>query len=155
MYNVEQIQNVNIKKIRAKCHDSHRHVHLLCHLSEMDRMDTILDLIKGKRESVIQDRTDFLIKLEKVKPLLMQDEEYWEEIINYVTFKQNHYDSFLTELEELEFKIEEEKIKNEESKSDTEMNYKGVKIKDNPQVIEQIYESVLKKFKVIKCFYWE
>ena len=130
-------------------------MHLLCHLSEMDRMDTILDLIKGKRESVIQDRTDFLIKLEKVKPLLMQDEEYWEEIINYVTFKQNHYDSFLTELEELEFKIEEEKIKNEESKSDTEMNYKGVKIKDNPQVIEQIYESVLKKFKVIKCFYWE
>ena len=121
----------------------------------MDRMDTILDLIKGKRESVIQDRTDFLIKLEKVKPLLMQDEEYWEEIINYVTFKQNHYDSFLTELEELEFKIEEEKIKNEESKSDTEMNYKGVKIKDNPQVIEQIYESVLKKFRVIKCFYWE
>ena len=125
----------------------------------MDRMDTILDLIKGKRESVIRDRTDFLIKLEKVKPLLMQDEEYWEEIINYVTFKQNHYDSFLTELEELEFKIEEEKIKNEESKSDTgmsdgEMNYKGV-IRDNPQVIEQIYESVLKKFKVIKCFYWE
>ena len=130
-------------------------MHLLCHLSEMDRMDTILDLIQGKRECVIQDRTDFLIKLEKVKPLLMQDEEYWEEIINYVTFKQNHYDSFLTELEELEFKIEEEKIKNEESKSDTEMNYKGVKIKDNPQVIEQIYESVLKKFKVIKCFYWE
>ena len=130
-------------------------MHLLCHLSELDRMDTILDLIKGKRESVIRDRTDFLIKLEKVKPLLMQDEEYWEEIINYVTFKQNHYDSFLTELEELEFKIEEEKIKNEESKSDTEMNYKGVKIKDNPQVIEQIYESVLKKFKVIKCFYWE
>ena len=125
----------------------------------MDRMDTILDLIKGKRESVIQDRTDFLIKLEKVKPLLMQDEEYWEEIINYVTFKQNHYDSFLTELEELEFKIEEEKIKNEENKSGTwmsdgEMNYKGV-IRDNPQVIEQIYESVLKKFKVIKCFYWE
>ena len=125
----------------------------------MDRMDTILDLIKGKRECVIQDRTDFVIKLEKVKPLLMQDEEYWEEIINYVTFKQNHYDSFLTELEELEFKIEEEKIKNEESKSDTgmsdgEMNYKGV-IRDNPQVIEQIYESVLKKFKVIKCFYWE
>ena len=126
----------------------------------MDRMDTILDLIKGKRESVIRDRTDFLIKLEKVKPLLMQDEEYWEEIINYVTFKQNHYDSFLTELEELEFKIEEEKIKDEENKSDTgmsdgEMNCKGVKIKDNPQVIEQIYESVLKKFKVIKCFYWE
>ena len=126
----------------------------------MDRMDTILDLIKGKRESVIRDRTDFLIKLEKVKPLLMQDEEYWEEIINYVTFKQNHYDSFLTELEELEFKIEEEKIKNEENKSDTEMsdgemNYNVVKIKDNPQVIEQIYESVLKKFKVIKCFYWE
>ena len=126
----------------------------------MDRMDTILDLIKGKRECVIQDRTDFLIKLEKVKPLLMQDEEYWEEIINYVTFKQNHYDSFLTELEELEFKIEEEKIKNEENKSDNEMsvgemNYNGVKIKDNPQVIEQIYESVLKKFKVIKCFYWE
>ena len=125
----------------------------------MDRMDTILDLIKGKRESVIQDRTDFLIKLEKVKPLLMQDEEYWEEIINYVTFKQNHYDSFLTELEELEFKIEEEKIKDEENKSytgmsDGEMNYKGV-IRDNPQVIEQIYESVLKKFKVIKCFYWE
>ena len=125
----------------------------------MDRMDTILDLIKGKRESVIRDRTDFLIKLEKVKPLLMQDEEYWEEIINYVTFKQNHYDSFLTELEELEFKIEEEKIKDEENKSDTgmidgEMNYKGV-IRDNPQVIEQIYESVLKKFKVIKCFYWE
>ena len=89
----------------------------------------------------------------------MQDEEYWEEIINYVTFKQNHYDSFLTELEELEFKIEEEKIKDEENKSDTgmsdgEMNYKGV-IRDNPQVIEQIYESVLKKFKVIKCFYWE
>ena len=125
----------------------------------MDRMDTILDLIKGKRESVIRDRTDFLIKLEKVKPLLMQDEEYWEEIINYVTFKQNHYDSFLTELEELEFKIEEEKIKDEENKSDTgmsdgEMNYKGV-IRDNPQVIEQIYELVLKKFKVIKCFYWE
>ena len=123
-------------------------------------MDTILDLIKGKRECVIQDRTDFLIKLEKVKPLLMQDEEYWEEIINYVTFKQNHYDSFLTELEELEFKIEEEKIEDEEIKSDTgmsdgEMNYKGVKIKDNPQVIEQIYESVIKKFKVIKCFYWE
>ena len=153
------MQYVNIKKIRAKCQDSHRHVHLLCHLSEMDRMDTILDLIKGKRESVIRDRTDFLIKLEKVKPLLMQDEEYWEEIINYVTFKQNHYDSFLTELEELEFKIEEEKIKDEENKSDTgmsdgEMNYKGV-IRDNPQVIEQIYELVLKKFKVIKCFYWE
>ena len=39
--------------------------------------------------------------------------------------------------------------------SDGEMNYNVVKIKDNPQVIEQIYESVLKKFKVIKCFYWE
>ena len=126
----------------------------------MDRMDIILDLIKGKRESVIQDRTDFLIKLEKVKPLLMQDEEYWEEIIDYVIFKQNHYDSFLTELEELEFKIEEEKIKIEDNKSkidisNGEIDFNGDKIKDNPRVIEQIYESIVKKFKVTKCFYWE
>ena len=75
--------------------------------------------------------------LAKYSPLQVED---------YVRERRRLFDAFLMELEDLEFTIEEEKIKSEEK----EGNVTNL-IADHQSKLVRL----VKKYKFQKCFYWE
>ena len=115
----------------------------------MNESDRVLILVQEQKNCLEARKSDFECKLSKVESLLTQEEELWTEVEDYVQNKQSQFSSFLTELEDLEFKIEEQKIKSGEGER-TE-NQADQLITDFQSELEML----LKKYKFKKCFYWE
>ena len=115
----------------------------------MNESDRVLILVQEQKNCLEAQKSDFECKLSKVESLLTQEEELWTEVEDYVQNKQSQFSSFLTELEDLEFKIEEQKIKSGE----------GERTENQADQLKTDYQSelemLLKKYKFKKCFYWE
>ena len=112
----------------------------------MNESDRVLILVQEQKNCLEAQKIEFECKLSKVETLLTQEEELWREVEDYVQNKQSQFSSFLTELEDLEFKIEEQKIKSENMANQSD------------QIVSDFQselEMLLKKYKFKKCFYWE
>ena len=115
----------------------------------MNESDRVLILVQEQKNCLEAQKSDFECKLSKVESLLTQEEELWTEVEDYVQNKQSQFSSFLTELEDLEFKIEEQKIKSgegERTENQADQLITG---------FQSELEMLLKKYKFKKCFYWE
>ena len=115
----------------------------------MDDSDRILILVQEQKNTLQIQKSDFECKLSKVKSLLAQEEELWRAVEDYVQDKLAQFSAFLTDLEDLEFKIEEQKIKS----GDNENN--NIENQADHHDYQLELETLLKKYKFKKCFYWE
>ncbi len=117
----------------------------------MNDSDRILILVQEQKNTLQIQKSDFECKLSKVKSLLAQEEELWRAVEDYVQDKLAQFAAFLTDLEDLEFKIEEQKIKS----GDNENNNMENKADQQTSDYQFELETLLKKYKFKKCFYWE
>ena len=107
----------------------------------MNESDKVLILVQEQKNCLEAQKSEFEYKLRKVESLLTQEEELWREVEDYVQNKQSQFSSFLTELEDLEFKIEEQKIKSGEGEKTENQSYQPI------TDFQSELEMILKKYK--------
>ena len=115
----------------------------------MNESDRVLILVQEQKNSLNVQKRDFEHKLSKVESLLAQEEELWREVEDYVHNKNEQFAAFLAELEDLEFKIEEQKIKSGDSENSE--SHADQTTFDHQSELQML----IKKYKFKKYFYWE
>ena len=117
----------------------------------MNESDKVLICVQEQKKSLQIQKSDFECKLSKVESLLIKEEELWRAVEEYSRDKLDQFSAFLTELEDLEFKIEEQRIKSWDSENNIEENQPDQQTSNYQFELELL----LKKYRFKKCFYWE
>ena len=117
----------------------------------MNESDKVLISVQEQKKTLQIQKSDFECKLSNVESLLVKEEELWRAVEEYSQHKLAQFSAFLAELEDLEFKIEEEIIKSGDSENNMEENQPDQQT-SNFQIDLEI---LMKKYMFKKCFYWE
>ena len=115
----------------------------------MNESDKVLISVQEQKKTLQIQKSDFECKLSNVESLLAKEEELWRAVEEYSRDKLAQFSAFLTELEDLEFKIEEQIIKSGED------NVEENQPDQQTSNYQYDLEILLKKYRFKKCFYWE
>ena len=115
----------------------------------MNESDKVLICVQEQKKTLQIQKSDFECKLSNVESLLAKEEELWRAVEEYSRDKLAQFSAFLAELEDLEFKIEEQIIKSGED------NVEENQPDQQTSNYQFDLEILLKKYRFKKCFYWE
>ena len=106
--------------------------------------ERILEKIQNMKDNVNTTKTIFQEKFHMARDLITEDDDYLSEMEEYYRRRCEDFEHCLQELEDLEFRIEEQKILQEqEDDSSVDSSY------------EQNFKQIVKKYRFSKCFFWE